>query len=51
MANRNEAYDFSVAPSVDIQRTTFPINHSVKTSFNAGSIVPFYCSEILPGDT
>ena len=34
-----------------MSRSTFDRSASVKTSFNAGDIVPFFCEEVLPGDT
>lgn len=50
--NRNTEYSPSLAPQAHIQRSTFRgLSHSVKTSFNTGDIVPFYCEEVYPGDT
>ena len=42
---------FSELPRVDIKRSIFnmPFNH--KTSFNVGELIPFYCLEVVPGDT
>nr|USL90280.1 MAG: major capsid protein [Microviridae sp.] len=34
-----------------MSRSTFDRSHSLKTSFNAGDLVPFYVDEVLPGDT
>lgn len=43
---------FSEAPtSLDMSRSTFNRDSSVKTTFNVGELVPFYLDEILPGDT
>lgn len=42
---------FSQVPQVKRVRSKFPINHSVKTSFNFSDLVPFCCHEVLPGDT
>lgn len=42
---------FSVAPHAEIQRARFGRNHSHKTTFNAGKLIPIYCDEVLPGDT
>lgn len=42
---------FSKAPSININRSVFPINWRHKTTFNAGKLVPLEVSEILPGDT
>ncbi|AVA31642.1 VP1 [Gokushovirus MK-2017] len=43
---------FAMNPtSIDISRSRFPINYSHKTTFNVGDLIPFYCQEVLPGDT
>jgi hypothetical protein len=44
-------HNFSHAPSVDIPRSTFNRSHGVKTTFDAGYLVPIYVDEVLPGDT
>lgn len=44
-------HNFSKVPSVDIQRSTFDRSHAVKTTFDAGYLVPFYVDEALPGDS
>lgn len=49
--NRNTESHFSLLPHVDIQRSRFDRSSSLKTSFNAGNIVPFFLEEVLPGDT
>lgn len=50
--NRNVESHFALNPiALDNQRSTFDRSSSVKTSFNVGSIVPFYVDEVLPGDT
>lgn len=49
--NRNVESHFSQLPHADISRSTFDRSHSLKTSFNAGDVVPFYVDEVLPGDT
>lgn len=49
--NRNVESHFSQLPNVDISRSRFDRSSSVKTSFNVGSLVPFYVDEVLPGDT
>lgn len=49
---RNTQSHFALAPSgVDMHRTRFDRPYDVKTTFNVGDIVPFYCDEVLPGDT
>lgn len=49
---RNSQSHFSVAPvNLDMQRSKFerPFNH--KFTMNLGDLVPFYWSEVLPGDS
>ena len=50
--NRNVESHFALNPTrIDMSRSTFDRSSSVKTSFNAGEIVPFFLEEVLPGDT
>ncbi len=50
--NRNVESHFALNPTrIDLSRSTFDRSCSVKTSFNAGDIVPFFLEEVLPGDT
>ena len=49
--NRNSNAHFSKNPQADIKRSRFRRNQSVKFSFNAGELIPFYVDEVLPGDT
>lgn len=50
--SRNVESRFAVNPTrIDISRSTFDRSHSVKTTFNVGDIIPFFCDEVLPGDT
>jgi hypothetical protein len=49
--SRNVNSRFSINPSVDVSRSKFVRNSSVKTTFNAGELIPFYVDEVLPGDT
>lgn len=52
MANRNRETNFAFNPTnIDISRSRFDRSHDVKTSFNAGRIVPFFLDEVVPGDT
>lgn len=43
--------DFSRVPKVDIQRSVFNRDHGLKTTFDAGFLVPIFYDEALPGDT
>lgn len=49
--NRNQNSHFAVAPQAEINRSRFSRPSSLKTSFNAGEIVPIFVDEVLPGDT
>lgn len=42
---------FSYNPSTNATRSRFDMSTSVKTSFDAAQLVPFYYEEVLPGDT
>ena len=42
---------FAGAPQADIQRSKFDRSSAVKTTFDAGKLIPFYVDEVLPGDT
>lgn len=50
MADRNTNARYEMAPRVEIERSSFPMNCNIKTSFNVGELIPFYCQEIVPGD-
>ena len=43
--------DFSRVPKVEIQRSVFNRDHGLKTTFDAGYLVPIFYDEALPGDT
>lgn len=49
--SRNSEVIFSKLPQINIQRSIFDIPQDVKTSFNAGELIPFYCAECLPSDS
>ncbi len=44
-------HKFSEVPRVEIQRSVFDRSHGVKTTFDAGPLVPIYVDEALPGDS
>ena len=48
---RNMDSRFAINPQVNISRSKFNRDCSVKTSFNVGQLIPFYFDEVLPGDT
>lgn len=50
--SRNVESRFSLNPTnIDISRSRFKRNSSVKFSFDVGRLIPFYIDEVLPGDT
>lgn len=52
MPNSSDFNRFSVNPTnIDISRSLFNMNHSVKFSCNVGEVIPFDVIEVLPGDT
>ncbi|AXH75552.1 MAG: major capsid protein [Microviridae sp.] len=54
MMHRNKSVDvhqFAMIPKADIPRSSFKIESTHKTSFDAGFLVPVYVDEVLPGDT
>ena len=45
------SHDFSRVPRAEIPRSSFDRSHGVKTTFDAGYLVPIFLDEALPGDT
>jgi DNA-binding transcriptional regulator YdaS (Cro superfamily) len=45
------SHDFSRVPKAEIQRSVFNRDHGLKTTFDAGQLVPIFYDEALPGDT
>jgi hypothetical protein len=43
--------DFAMIPKSEVPRSTYSAPHMKKVTFNASDLVPFFCEEILPGDT
>lgn len=44
-------HSFSRAPTADIPRSSFNRSHGIKTTFDAGNLIPIFVDEALPGDT
>ena len=42
---------FATIPKAEIPRSKFDRSHGVKTTFDAGLLIPVYVDEALPGDT
>jgi hypothetical protein len=52
--HRNQSvsvHQFAMTPRNEIPRSGFRIEKTVKTTFDSGYLVPFYCAEVLPGDS
>jgi len=45
------SHKFSEVPKADIPRSKFDRSHGVKTTFDAGYLVPIFVDEVVPGDT
>jgi len=46
-----EAHAFSQIPAVQMERSSFNRSHGLKTTFDAGLLIPIFWDEALPGDT
>lgn len=44
-------HQFSQTKTADIPRSSFDLSHGVKTTFDAGKLIPILSLEVLPGDT
>ena len=44
-------HQFSQAPTAETPRSSFNRSHGLKTTFDAGDLVPVFVDEALPGDT
>lgn len=48
----NNEYRFGVSPRVETPRSRFLMHKNIRTTFNAGKLIPIYVnSDIYPGDT
>jgi len=45
------SHQFSQAPSIKSERSSFDRSFGYKTTFDAGELIPFYQDDVLPGDT
>lgn len=45
------SHSFAMVPRADIPRSRFQMQKTLKTTFDAGYLVPIMCEEVLPGDT
>lgn len=44
-------HNFSMIPRAEIPRSFFDRTHGYKTTFDSGKLIPFFCDEVLTGDT
>jgi len=44
-------HGFAMVPKAEIPRSSFDRSHGHKTTFDAGSLIPIFIDEALPGDT
>jgi Capsid protein (F protein). len=54
MMHRNKSvnlHNFAMVPRADIPRASFKMEHTHKTTFDAGLLIPVLLEEVLPGDT
>ena len=54
MMHKNRSIDihqFTMVPRAEIPRSSFKMQHTHKTTFDAGYLIPIYLDEVLPGDT
>lgn len=51
MRRRSFPTQFSKVATANIQRSSFNRSFGYKTTFNSGRLIPFFCQEVLPGDT
>ncbi len=42
---------FASVPTMEHPRSTYDMSCNIKTAFNVGEVIPFFCTEVLPGDT
>lgn len=50
-AKRRSSHTFNQTPQAKIPRSSFNRSHTLKTTFDAGYLVPIFIDEVLPGDT
>lgn len=51
MSKRATQHSFAISPQNQIPRSSFKRSHTVKTTLDAGRLIPFYIDEVYPGDT
>lgn len=51
MGHRGPQRNIAMVPRTDVPRSTFRTQHTLKTTFGSGTLVPIHLDEVLPGDT
>lgn len=51
LLRRSRQTQFSKVSTANIQRSAFNRSFGYKTTFDSGYLIPFFCQEVLPGDT
>ena len=46
-----QQHNFSIVPQAHIPRSSFNRSFGLKTTFDSGYLIPFFCDEVIPGDT
>ena len=46
-----DVHRFAMVPNAEIPRSSFNIQKTHKTTFDAGYLVPVFVTEVLPGHT
>ena len=46
-----DVHQFAMVPRAEIPRSSFTVQKTHKTTFDAGYLIPVYVDEVLPGDT
>ncbi|UOF82934.1 major capsid protein [Microviridae sp.] len=44
-------HSFAMVPRADVPRSSFRMQHTHKTTFDGGYLIPVYLEEVLPGDS
>lgn len=50
-SSRASQHSFAKIPNVNISRSKFNRSKTVKDTFDFDYLIPFYCEEVIPGDT
>lgn len=51
LLRRSRPTNFAKVATANIQRSAFNRSFGYKTTFDSGYLIPFFCQEVLPGDT